>query len=437
MLSKLLIEKTKHGSKTIRLWDGRGMYLEISPKGGKWWRLKYWFDGRERRMSLGVYPDVSLADAREKREEARRKVAAGIDPAEQRKAEAIALVESIENSFEAIAREWFGLFSKQWVPGHADKIIRRLELNVFPWIGTRPIKAITAPELLAVLRRMESRGANETAHRALQVCGRVFRFAVATGRAERDPSRDLSGALAPTKEKHLASITDPQEVGALLRAIDAYDGSWITRCALRLAPLVFVRPGELRAAQWSEFDFEKSEWRIPATRMKMRVQHVVPLSTQAIAILKDLQPLTGRFALAFPGVRSRFRPMSENTITAALRRMGYSGQDMTGHGFRSMASTLLNEQGWNRDAIERQLAHGERDAVRAAYNYAQHLPERRRMMQAWADYLVRLKEGAVSQWVRAHPATVAPAGSNRSSRGGDEAAEAFGVEGRIGDLTNT
>jgi integrase len=391
MLSKLLIEKTKHGSKTIRLWDGRGMYLEISPKGGKWWRLKYWFDGRERRMSLGVYPDVSLADAREKREEARRKVAAGIDPAEQRKAEAIALVESIENSFEAIAREWFGLFSKQWVPGHADKIIRRLELNVFPWIGTRPVKAITAPELLAVLRRMESRGANETAHRALQVCGRVFRFAVATGRAERDPSRDLSGALAPTKEKHLASITDPQEVGALLRAIDAYDGSWITRCALRLAPLVFVRPGELRAAQWSEFDFEKSEWRIPATRMKMRVQHVVPLSTQAIAVLRDLQPLTGRFAFAFPGVRSRFRPMSENTITAALRRMGYSGQDMTGHGFRSMASTLLNEQGWNRDAIERQLAHGERDAVRAAYNYAQHLTERRRMMQAWGDYLSQLK----------------------------------------------
>jgi len=391
MLSKLLIEKTKHGSKTIRLWDGRGMYLEISPRGGKWWRLKYWFDGRERRMSLGVYPDVSLADAREKREEARRKVAAGIDPAELRKAEAIALVESIENSFEAIAREWFGLFSRPWVAGHADKIIRRLELNVFPWIGTRPVKAITAPELLAVLRRMESRGANETAHRALQVCGRVFRFAVATGRAERDPSRDLSGALAPTKEKHLASITDPQEVGALLRAINAYDGSWITRCALRLAPLVFVRPGELRAAQWSEFDFENSEWRIPATRMKMRVQHIVPLSTQAIAILRDLQPLTGRFALAFPGVRSRFRPMSENTITAALRRMGYSGQDMIGHGFRSMASTLLNEQGWNRDAIERQLAHGERDAVRAAYNYAQHLPERRRMMQAWADYLDRLK----------------------------------------------
>jgi integrase len=403
MLSKLLIDKTKSGPKTIRLWDGRGMYLEITPKGGKWWRFKYWFDGRERRMSLGVYPNVSLADAREKREEARQKVAAGIDPAELRKAEAIAMVESIENSFEAIAREWFGLFSKQWVPGHADKIIRRLELNVFPWIGTRPVKAITAPELLAVLRRMESRGANETAHRALQVCGRVFRFAVATGRAERDPSRDLSGALAPTKEKHLASITDPQEVGALLRAIDAYEGSWITRCALRLAPLVFVRPGELRAAEWSEFDFEKSEWRIPATRMKMRVQHIVPLSTQAITILQDLQPLTGRFAFAFPGVRSRFRPMSKNTITAALRRMGYTGEDMTGHGFRSMASTLLNEQGWNRDAIERQLAHGERDAVRAAYNYAQHLPERREMMQAWGDYLEQLKN--VIPTAKASPAS--------------------------------
>ena len=391
MLSKLLIDKTKSGPKTIRLWDGRGMYLEISPKGGKWWRLKYWFGGKERRMSLGVFPDVSLADAREKREEARRKVAAGVDPGEQRKAEAIALVETTENTFEAIAREWFEMFSVKWVAGHADKIIRRLELNVFPYIGARPIKAITAPELLAVLRRMEARGANETAHRALQVCGRVFRFAVATGRAERDPSRDLGGALAPTKEKHLASITDPQEVGALLRAIDACEGAWITRCALRLAPLVFVRPGELRQAQWAEFDFEKSEWRIPAPRMKMRVQHIVPLSTQAVAVLRDLQPLTGRFAFAFPGVRSRFRPMSENTITAALRRMGYSGQDMTGHGFRSMASTLLNEQGWNRDAIERQLAHGERDAVRAAYNYAQHLPERRKMMQAWADQLDRLK----------------------------------------------
>jgi integrase len=391
MLSKLLIDRTKSGPKTVRLWDGRGMYLEITPRGGKWWRFKYWFDGRERRMSLGVYPDVSLADAREKREEARRKVAARIDPGEQRKAEAVALIEAVENSFEAVAREWFEMFSEPWARGHADKIIRRLEINIFPWLGARPIKAITAAELLAALRRIEGRGANETAHRAMQVCGRVFRFAVATGRAERDPSRDLSGALAPVKEKHLASITDPAEVGALLRAIDAYNGEWITRCALRLAPLVFVRPGELRHARWSEIDFDKAEWRIPAARMKMRVQHIVPLSTQAIAVLRDLQQLTGKFDYAFPGTRSRQRPMSENTVTAALRRMGYSGDDMTGHGFRSMASTLLNEQGWNRDAIERQLAHGERDAVRAAYNYAQHLPERRKMMQAWADYLEQLK----------------------------------------------
>lgn len=394
MLTKLLIDRTKSGPKTIRLSDGRGMYLEIAPAGGKWWRFKYRFAGRERRMSLGVYPDVPLAAAREKREEARRQVAAGVDPGEQRKAAKVALVESTENTFEAITREWFGMFSTRWVKGHADKIIRRLELNVFPWLGSRPIKAITAPELLAVLRRIESRGANETAHRALQVCGRVFRYAIATGRAERDPSRDLAGALAPIQERHFASITEPLAVGELLRAIDAYKGAFVTRCALRLAPLVFVRPGELRAAQWAEFDFDKSEWRIPATRMKSRVQHIVPLSTQAVAILRELQPLTGRFPFAFPSVRSRFRAMSENAVTGALRRMGYSGQDMTGHGFRSMASTLLNEQGWNRDAIERQLAHGERDAVRAAYNYAEHLPERRRMMQAWADYLEKLKNGS-------------------------------------------
>ena len=392
MLSNLLIHKTKPQAKILRLSDGRGLYLEISPTGGKWWRFKYRLAGKEKRISLGVYPDVPLAAAREKREEARRQVAAGIDPGEQRKAAKVALVEGTENTFETIAREWFEMFAKPWAPSHASKIIRRLELNVFPWIGARPIKAITAPELLGVLRKIESRGANETAHRVLQVCGRVFRFAVATGRAERDPSRDLSGALPPTQEKHLASITDPQEVGALLRAIDGYQGAWITRCALRLAPLVFVRPGELRQAQWAEFDFENSEWRIPATRMKMREQHIVPLSTQAIAVLRDLQPLTGRFAFAFPSVRSRFRPMSENTVNAALRRMGYTGEDMTGHGFRSMASTLLNEQGWNRDAIERQLAHGERNAVRAAYNYAEHLPERRRMMQAWSDYMDELRE---------------------------------------------
>ena len=393
MLSNLLIEKTKPQAKTQRLSDGRGMYLEIAPTGGKWWRFKYRFGGRDRRISLGVYPDVGLADAREKREAARRQVAAGVDPGEQRRAAKIALLESTENSFEAITREWFQMHSPGWVPGHSDKIIRRMEVNIFPWLGSRPIKAITAPELLTALRRVEGRGAHETAHRALQVCSRVFRYAIATGRADRDPARDLAGALTPTKEKHLASITEPRAVGELLRAIDGYKGAFITRCALRLAPLVFVRPGELRQAQWVEFDFEKLEWRIPAARMKMRVQHIVPLSTQAVAILRELQPSTARFQFLFPSVRSRFRPMSENTITAAIRRLGYTGQEMTGHGFRSMASTLLNEQGWNRDAIERQLAHSERDAVRAAYNYAELLPDRRRMMQAWGNYLDELRGG--------------------------------------------
>jgi integrase len=241
---------------------------------------------------------------------------------------------------------------------------------------------------------VESRGAIETAHRTKQNCSQVFRYAVATGRADRDPTIELRGALAPTSERHHASITDPKGIGALLRAIDGYEGSLVTKCALRLAPLTFVRPGELRRAEWTEFNLGKAEWRIPAERMKMREQHIVPLSTQAIAVLEELQPLTGRATYVFPGARTNGRPMSENTVNAALRRLGYGKDEMTGHGFRSMASTHLNEQGWHRDAIERQLAHAERDDVRAAYNFAEHLPERRRMMQAWADYLEALKAGA-------------------------------------------
>ena len=242
-----------------------------------------------------------------------------------------------------------------------------------------------------MIRRVESRNANETAHRTLQHCSQVFRYAIATARADRDPSRDLAGALAPVIERHHASITDPKGVGALLRAIETCNGSFVTKCALRLAPLVFVRPGELRKAEWSEFDVEKAEWRIPAARMKMRSPHIVPLARQALEVIDEIKPLTGDGRLLFPGVLSKERPMSDNTVNAALRRLGYTRDEMTGHGFRSMASTLLNEQGWNRDAIERQLAHSERDAVRAAYNYAEHLPERRRMMQAWADYLDSLR----------------------------------------------
>lgn len=391
MLTRVQIESAKPKEKPLRLFDGRGLYLEVSPSGSRWWRFKYRFGGKEKRISLGVYPEIGIKEARERCDQARRHLAARIDPAEQRKAEKAAVIERAENTFEAIAREWYAMHSPRWVPSHGEKIIRRLELYIFPWLGTRPVKEIRAPEILAALRRIETRGANETAHRALQNCGRVLRYAVATGRAERDVSRDLMGALAPVKERHLASITEPQAVAALLRAIDSYGGSFVTKCALRLAPLVFVRPGELRMAEWSEIDLEKQEWRIPAARMKMRAPHLVPLSHQAVATLLELQPLTGHKRFVFPGTRGGDRGMSNNTVNGALRRLGYTSSEMTGHGFRSMASTLLNEQGWNRDAIERQLAHAERDAVRAAYNYAEHLPERKRMMQAWADYLDSLK----------------------------------------------
>ncbi len=295
---------------------------------------------------------------------------------------------------EAVAREWHAKYARLWVPSHAEKIIMRLERDVFPWLGARSVGEVTAPEVLAVLRRIESRGAIDIAHRVHQNIGRIFHYAIATGRAERNPATDIRGALPPAKEKHHAAITEPKAVGELLRAIDGYQGSFVTQCALRLAPLLFVRPGELRKAEWSEIDLEAAEWHIPAERMKMRAVHIVPLSRQALAVLHELRPLTSSGHYVFPGLRTPTRPMSENTVNAALRRLGYGKDEMTGHGFQSMASTLLNEQGWHRDAIERQLAHGERDAVRAAYNYAEHLPERRRMMQAWADYLDGLKNGA-------------------------------------------
>src|SRR6476620_6740259 len=305
-------------------------------------------------------------------------------------------------SFEAMAREWHAKFSPGWVPNHGDRILLRLENDVFPWLGRRPIAEIKPPELLSMLRRIESRGALETAHRARQNCGQVFRYAVATGRAERDPTGDLKGALPPPNEKHHASIIEPKRIAELLRAIDSYRGYFITKCALRLAPLVFLRPGELRQGQWPEIDREKAEWRIPGKRMKMREQHIVPLSRQALEILSELEPLTNREYVArpnapryiFPSARTHERPMSENAVLAASRRMGYTKEEMTGHGFRSMASTLLHEQGWNHQAIERQLAHAERNAVSAAYNFAEHLAERRKMMQAWADYLDGLKASA-------------------------------------------
>ena len=392
-LSATAIRNAKPSNKSIKLFDGGGLYLEVAPRGGKWWRLKYRFAGKEKRISLGVFPDVGLKEARERRDEARRQLAAQVDPSEVRKATKAARSEREANSFESISREWFAKFSPSWSEKHSKKIIRRLERDIFPWLAERPVGEITAPELLRTLRRIESRGAVETAHRALQNCGQVFRYAIATGRADRDPAADLRGALPPVKPKHHASIADPKAIGEMLRAIDGYQGSLVTKCALWLAPLVFVRPGELRRAEWAEIDLETAEWRIPAEKMKLRQQHIVPLARQALDILYELHPLTGSGRYLFPGARTNSRPMSENTVNAALRRLGYAKDEMTGHGFRSMASTLLNEQGWHRDAIERQLAHAERSTVRAAYNYAEHLPERRRMMQSWADYLDGLKAG--------------------------------------------
>ncbi len=390
-LTDTAIRNAKPKNKQYKLTDEKGMYLLVN-QAGKYFRLDYRFAGKRKTLALGVYPDVKLAEAREKRDDARKMIANGIDPCQARKAQKSIQIEQAENSFEAIAREWHGKYSTNWADSHAKKIIRRFELYVFPWLGSRPIAQITPPELLAVLRKIERKGILETAHRTKQNCGQVFRYAIATGRAERDPSADLRGALTPVKHGHMATITEPKKIGELLRAIDGYEGTPVAKYAMKLAPLVFVRPGELRHAEWNEIDLEKAEWRIPAEKMKMKDPHIVPLSTQAVEILKKIEPITGKGRYVFPSIRTNLRPMSENTILAALRRMGYTKEEMTGHGFRAMASTLLHEQGWLSDIIERQLAHAERNNVKAAYNYAQYLPERRRMMQAWADYLDKLKD---------------------------------------------
>jgi len=392
-LTDTKVRTVKPTEKPQKLFDGGGLFLLVTPTGGKLWRLKYRFGGTEKLLTIGTYPQTTLADARQKREQANVMLANGVDPNDTKKAQKAAGTQETE-TFEIIAREWYTKFSPSWAASHAKTTIRRLELFVFPWLGSRQIKTIAAPELLAALRRIEAKGALETAHRVKQVCGQVFRYAVATGRAERDPSGDLRGAIPPASGKHMATITDPKEIAGLLRSIDDYRGSIVTRCALQLAPLVFVRPGELRQAEWSEFDLETAEWRIPAEKMKAGVLHIVPLSRQALEVLHEIHPLTGHERYVFPSPRTGSRPMSSNGILSALRRMGYAKDEMSGHGFRSMASTLLNEQGWNRDAIERQLAHAERNSVRAAYNYAEFMPERKKMMQAWADFLDGIKAGA-------------------------------------------
>lgn len=393
-LHETQIRNAKPSGKQIKLFDGDGLFVLITPKGSKLWRFKYRFEGREKLLALGRYPEISLLEARQKRDEARRQIAHGIDPSVAKKAMKKAETEETD-TFEVIGREWHEKFRATWTPGHAKTIMSRLERDLFPWIGKRPISEIKAPELLAVLRRVESRGALESAHRIRTIAGQVFRYAVATGRAERDPSGDLKGALPQPGEKHHAAITDPKEVATLLRAIDGYQGHFVTMCALRLAPLFFVRPGELRSAEWSEIDFAGATWTIPGRKMKTRQDHIVPLCRQAIAILTELKALTGKSRYVFPSMRSSSRPMSNNAIIAALRRMGYDKETMTGHGFRALARTILDEVLHIRpDLIEHQLAHAVRDPLGRAYNRTTHLEARRKMMQTWGDYLDGLKAGA-------------------------------------------
>jgi integrase len=399
MLTDISIRKQKPGRAPRKLYDGRGLYLLLNPDGSRWWRVKYRFGGREKLLSLGVYPQVTLKRARTRCDEARLLLVNGVDPAAKRQAEK----QAVGENFESVAREWLKMQEEKLTPGTLGRERDRLEDFIFPYLGKRPIAQIKAPELLSVLRRVESRGIVETAHRTKSVCSRVFRYAIATGRAERDVAADLRGALRPSVGRHLPAITEPLRIGELLRAIDGYTGQACVAAALRLAPYVFLRPGELRQGEWAELDLDNALWRIPAGRMKMREPHLVPLSVQAVAILKDLRPVTGGGRLLFPSIRSRERPISNNTLNAALRRMGYTADEMVAHGFRSMAYTLLNEQGWRPDLIERQLAHAERNQVRATYNRAQWLDERRKMMQAWADYLDGLRTAKPSSAVGVHP----------------------------------
>jgi integrase len=393
-LTNTEIRNAKPRSKPYKLTDEKGLFLLITPSGGKWWRLKYRFGGKEKLLSLGVFPDVGAKYARERRDEARKLLAQGIDPSQHRKLQKRAKQDRAANSFETVAREWFAKHVPGWAPGHSSKIIQRFERDVFPWLGDRPIAEIAAPELLIVLRRIEARGALDTAHRAFQTCGQVFRYAVATGRAMRDPTADLRGALPPVKGKHFAAITEPAELGALLRAINGFNGTLVVKCALRLIPMVFVRPGELRQAEWVEFDFDHAEWNIPAEKTKLRRPHLVPLSSQAVAILRELYPLTGGGCYVFPGGRDAKRPMSDAALNAALRRMGFTQAEVTIHGFRATARTLLHEKlNFDPNVIEHQLAHRVSDPLGAAYNRTKFIRERRKMMQAWANYLDNLTKG--------------------------------------------
>ena len=385
-LSDILIKRAKIADRPYKLTDGGGLYLLVHPRGSKYWRFRYKASGRESTVALGTYPATSLKAARQRRIEMQGVLEAGGVPALVKKRRR----EAQSNTFEGVAREW--LAKQPFSTKTLAKARWTFEDLLFPYIGNRPVSELSAPELLAVVRRLERRGKNETAHRSKQRVGQVIRYAIATGRAVRDPTQDLRGALAPVRVRNRPAITNPREVGELLRAIEGYRGHVSVEMAFKLAPYVFVRPGELLAAEWREIDLEQAQWRIAASRMKMRREHLVPLSTQAVALLREIHLETGAQRYVFPSPRSSTRPLSDNAITSALRRIGYTGDQMTWHGFRAMASTLLNEQGFAPDIIELQLAHVEQNDVRAAYNRALRLQERRQMMQKWADYLDGLRD---------------------------------------------
>lgn len=393
-LSDTQIRNARPAERPRKLFDGGGLFLYVTTSGSRLWRMAYRFEGKSRLISFGEYPAVSLRDARERRDEARRLLAGGVDPSARRKEEREARRAVERDSFGNVAREWHGIRTAEFSEKHRGTVMYRLETYVLPAIGGRPVAELEPPDILAVVRPLELKGLHETSRRVLQIIGQVLRYAVATGRTRHNVAADLRGALRPRRVTHRAAVVAPDKVGRLLRDIDAYEGYFPLVCALKLAPLVFTRPTELRAARWTEFDLDAAEWRIPAERMKMRRVHIVPLSSQAVAILRELRERTGQGTYLFPSIRTDVRPISDATMLNALRRMGYQKDEMSVHGFRSIASTLLNELGYNRDWIERQLAHGERDDVRAAYNHAEYLPERRRMMQEWADHLDSLRKPA-------------------------------------------
>ncbi len=394
-LTDIIVRNAKAQKKQYKLPDGKGLHLLVHPNGSKYWRFRYRFAGKENTLALGIYPEITLKEARDKRDYTRKQISEGIDPSQQKKIEKLTKHINTENSFENIAREWHENKKSNWTERHASYVLKRLEADIFPAVGFRPIDEITAPELLAAVREVEKRGALDIAHRVMQTSGQIFRYAIATGRATRDISADLKGALQSRKKKHFNRLQEkelPEFLQKLKKYDGEYDGDIQTRLALKLLVTTFVRTGELRGACWEEIDLDKKEWRIPAERMKMKEEHIVPLSKQALAILEELTPITGHRALIFPNRNKPVLPISENTVLYALYRMGYRGR-ATVHGFRATASTILHEHGFNSDVIELQLSHAERNKVKANYNFARHLPERHKMMQWWADYLDRALSG--------------------------------------------